>query len=85
MRPSRYDDQQELKEQALVILKKKCNTCHIKQNPFKVFSTKNMDRFALKIEKQVFTLKRMPKGNSVKLTALERETLKEWIKTTKQN
>ncbi len=83
MTTSKYDDKQELKEEALVILKNKCNTCHVKQNPFKVFSMRNMDRLAPKIEKQVFTLKRMPKGNSIKLTAQERETLREWIKSTK--
>ena len=74
-------NQSELKEAAFSILENKCNSCHIKQNPFKVFSLKNMERFAPKIEKQVFTLKRMPKGNKVKLTVTERETLYNWIKS----
>jgi len=76
-------NQSELKEAAFAILESKCNTCHIKQNPFKVFSLRNMERFAPKIEKQVFTLKRMPKGNKVKLTTTERETLYNWILSTR--
>ena len=77
------EDRIRIKEEALVILKSKCNYCHVKQNPFKVFTMKNMDRLALKIEEQVFVLKRMPKSESVKLSSQELETIKKWIDSTK--
>jgi uncharacterized membrane protein len=77
------EQQQSMKEQALTVLKNKCNKCHVKQNPFKVFTSRNMDRLARQIERQVFTLKRMPKGNTVKLTSEERVIIRNWINTTK--
>lgn len=80
---SRYYDYQSPKEQAYTVLKNTCNKCHVKQNPFKVFTLRNMDRFAPQIERQVFILQRMPKGDEVKLTVKEKETLQRWINTTK--
>ena len=75
------DSGTELKLAALEILKAKCNVCHKKQNPFKIFSKKNMDKHAPKIYKQVFVYQRMPKGNEVKLTEEEYQTLKNWLKS----
>ena len=69
-----------LKQAALSVLQTKCNVCHRKQNPFKVFSVKNMEKHAPKIHKQVFVKQRMPKGD-IKLTAMEYSTLKEWLST----
>lgn len=68
-----------IKQQAFVILNTKCNVCHAKENPSMVFTEVNMDQRARKIKLQVFTLKRMPKGNTIKLSDEERKTLKEWI------
>ncbi|MCZ4410304.1 hypothetical protein O3Q51_15925 [Cryomorphaceae bacterium 1068] len=70
-----------LKNRAYNILDSKCNVCHRKQNPFMVFNLKNMDKRAKKINKNVFELQRMPKGDEIKLTAEERETLKNWIQS----
>ena len=69
-----------LKQAALEVLQTKCNFCHRKQNPFKVFSDKNMTKHASKIHKQVFVKQRMPKGDT-KLTDSEYETLKNWLST----
>ena len=71
----------DLAEEALNILKAKCNVCHRKQNPFKIFSQKNMKKHAPKIYEQVFVKKRMPKGDEIKLTEEEAQTLKEWLKS----
>jgi uncharacterized membrane protein len=71
----------QLKTTAFSILENKCNVCHRKQNPFMVFNLKNMDKRAEKINKNVFELQRMPKGDEIKLTLEERETLKNWIQS----
>jgi len=68
---------------AYTVLQTKCNVCHRTQNPSKVFTPNNMNGFAKKIKRQVFFWKRMPKGNSYKLTTEEKKVLKNWIK--KQN
>jgi hypothetical protein len=39
----------DLKAEAFAILNAKCNTCHRKQNPFRVFTLKNMNRHAARI------------------------------------
>jgi len=67
------------KQEVFKLLETKCNTCHRKQNPFMVFSVKNMEKRARKIHKQVFIRKRMPKGDQVKLTNKEYTLLKEWL------
>lgn len=69
----------DLKAEAFAILDAKCNTCHRRQNPFRVFTLKNMNRHAARIYKQVFVYRRMPKGNAPRLTDLEYRTLKLWI------
>ena len=69
----------DLKAEAFAILDAKCNTCHRKQNPFRVFTLKNMNRHGARIYKQVFVYRRMPKGNAPRLTDLEYRTLKLWI------
>ncbi len=70
---------QDIKQNALSVLENKCNVCHKKQNPFKVFSAKNMNKHADKINTQVFIEKRMPKGNTIVLTPQEYQTLKSWL------
>jgi uncharacterized membrane protein len=69
-----------LKKEALTVLETKCNVCHRKQNPFRVFKEKNMERFASKIHEQVFIKKRMPKAGQ-SLTDKESKTLKTWLLT----
>lgn len=73
------DNESELKLNAFVVLKNKCNTCHRKKNPFMIFSEKNMNRRAPKIKRQVFELQRMPKKSGTPLTQSEYSTLKKWI------
>lgn len=71
----------DLKNKALIVLQTKCNVCHQKQNPRKVFTGENVDGLASKIYKQVFVKRRMPRGNEIKLTAAEEATLLSWLKT----
>lgn len=75
------DPDLKLKQAVFEILKTKCNVCHRKKNPFRVFSLKNMDKNAKRIYKQVFVFQRMPKGDKVKLTDEDLETLKHWLKS----
>lgn len=75
------EPESELKKEAFKILKSKCNICHRKKNPFKIFSLRNMDRHASKIYKQVFVYRRMPKGDKIKLTEEEYQLLKTWLKS----
>lgn len=75
------DPEPELRQAAFKLLKAKCNVCHKKKNPFKIFSLKNMDKHAPKIYKQVFVYQRMPKGSTIKLTDEEYQTLKIWLKS----
>jgi len=72
----------EVKKQALAILESKCNVCHRKKNPFMIFKNQNMDKRAVKIYRMVFQERKMPKGNEIKLTSGEYDTLKEWIYNT---
>ena len=74
---------EKLKAKALIVLQTKCNFCHKRQNPFKVFKEKNMSRYAPKVYEQVFVKKRMPKKGI--LTQEERKILEEWLKTEKRN
>lgn len=69
----------ETKDKALSILQAKCNVCHIRQNPFRVFSRNNMNRNAANIYEQVFVKGRMPRGNEISLSEEERQTLKSWL------
>ena len=73
----------QLKEEALSILETKCNACHKKQNPFMVFKEKNMTKRAPRIYQQVFLESRMPKGDEIRLTNKEYNTLKKWLFTEK--
>lgn len=75
------DSTTELETEVLSILKAKCNVCHRKQNPFKIFSLKNLDKHAPKIKEQVFVKKRMPKGDKIKLTDQEIQTLTQWLQS----
>lgn len=76
---------EELKTKAFKILENKCNVCHKKQNPFMVFSMKNMEKRAEKIYKQVFEKRRMPKGDEIKLTPEEYSHLNNWLHTQLNN
>jgi uncharacterized membrane protein len=69
----------QIKQNAFTVLNSKCNTCHAKQNPRMVFTEVNMNKHARKINWQVFILKRMPKGDAVKLSDADRETLRKWL------
>jgi len=72
-------------QQVLKVLQRKCNVCHRKQNPRRVFTLDNMERLAPKIYRQVIVKKRMPKGNAQKLTAQEYTMLKNWLSAQLQN
>lgn len=78
---AKEDRMTSLSDEALLILEKKCNTCHRKQNPFMVFNKKNMNRRVDKIYIAVFISKRMPKNNETPLSELEYNTLKRWAET----
>lgn len=75
----RKDDS--VKDRALTILQGKCNVCHERQNPGKVFTGSNMETHAPKIYKQVFVKQRMPRGNAIKLTPEEKDMLLRWLET----
>jgi uncharacterized membrane protein len=68
-------------DNALKVLTEKCNVCHRRQNPGKVFTPGNMNDLAPAIYKQVFIRKRMPRGNTIKLSEADRKALMDWIKT----
>lgn len=74
-------DQSDLKQVAFEILDNKCNHCHLKQNPRRVFTPYNMESFASNIYQQVVVKKRMPKGRKTKLTAEEYNSLEAWLIT----
>jgi len=71
----------DLKRAAFEVLQVRCNSCHRRQNPFRVFSLRNMDRQAKRIYQVVFVEKRMPKGEAPRLTPQESQTLQAWIST----
>jgi uncharacterized membrane protein len=73
------DPIEEAKAAALRVLQVKCNTCHVRQNPGKVFTTSNMSALAPKINEQVFEKKRMPRGK--RLTKEEYTILQNWLNT----
>ncbi|WP_143306232.1 hypothetical protein [Chitinophaga vietnamensis] len=73
------DNDHDAKEKAFNILKTKCNSCHVKMNPFRVFNRNNMMRHAPAIYEEVFVKGRMPLGDEVKLSEEERQTLKSWL------
>ncbi|MAY84505.1 MAG: hypothetical protein CMP59_10270 [Flavobacteriales bacterium] len=75
------DETDELKALAFQVLKTKCNTCHIKQNPFFIFTKKNMEKRAERINRAVYIEKRMPKADGEKLTQEESYILKRWLET----
>jgi len=77
----RIDTSADARLAALEILKNKCNGCHARQNPSKVFTAVNMNSLAPKIYEQVFTKKRMPRGKQSRLTEEEYNTLKNWLIT----
>ncbi len=55
-----------LRGQVYLILEKQCNVCHREQNPFMVFSLKNMEKRAGKIYKQVFVKNACPKEKTTR-------------------
>ena len=70
-----------VRDNALKVLNEKCNICHRRQNPRKVFTDTNMDELAPAIYKQVFVKKRMPRGNTIKLSETDQKALMDWITT----
>lgn len=74
-----------LKLAAFEVLDTKCNVCHRRQNPFRVFSLKNMEKHASKIYKQVIVKRRMPKGDIIRLTNEEFLVLEKWLLTQNLN
>ena len=70
-----------VRDNALKVLNEKCNICHRRQNPRKVFTDINMDELAPAIYKQVFVKKRMPRGNTINLTETDQKALMDWIRT----
>ena len=70
-----------LKLAAFEILQAKCNSCHLDQNPRRVFTLQNMDDLAPKINRQVFVFKRMPKGKEKRksMTVAEMMSLRNWL------
>jgi len=70
---------EEMQSKILTILSDKCNVCHSKQNPRKVFNDSNVYIYAPEIWKQVFIKKRMPRGKKIVLTALEKDMLQTWL------
>jgi uncharacterized membrane protein len=70
-----------VKDSALKVLNEKCNICHRRQNPRKVFTDANMDKLAPDIYKQVFVKKRMPRGNTISLTEADQKALTDWLRT----
>ena len=71
----------QLQKDALNILETKCNVCHKKQHPFMVFKEKNISKRASNIYNMVFVERRMPRGNDIKLTNEEYNTLEKWLFT----
>jgi uncharacterized membrane protein len=69
----------DVKSSALEVLQTRCNTCHVRQNPGKVFTADNMNTLASKINQQVFVKKRMPRGK--RLTNEEYTMLQNWLNT----
>ncbi len=76
-----YQDttKKQIKDSALVVLKNKCNECHLKKKPTYVFTSDNMNLFVYDIKKQVFVKEKMPKGRGNELTDKEKATLKKWV------
>ncbi|MBL0741086.1 hypothetical protein [Chryseolinea lacunae] len=74
----RIDD---VKARALTVLEQKCNVCHVRNNPRKVFTPATMELHAERIYKQVFVKRRMPKGDAIRLSAQEEATLLQWLET----
>lgn len=70
-------------QRALEVLEQRCNTCHRRQNPFKIFKVKNLEKYAPLIYQQVFELKRMPKDGS-KLSESEQKALLDLIEMAKR-
>jgi len=72
-------NQNDVQQQALTILKNKCNVCHTIKKRQTVFTIDNMDSLSDIIYYQVFEKKKMPKGRKIKLTQQEEAQLKTWL------
>lgn len=68
-----------IKRKAELVLIENCNPCHKRMNPSKVFSAKNMEEHAAKIEEEALIKKRMPLGFWNKLEEEELESLETWV------
>ncbi len=69
-----------LQNSALTVLEGKCNDCHRKDKPRKVFTLDNMDKEARSIYRQVFVRERMPKKDAPPLTREEKGQLEAWLR-----
>lgn len=69
----------EIKRKAELVLIENCNPCHKRMNPSKVFSAKNMELHATKIENEALIKKRMPLGFWNKLEEKELKALQTWV------
>jgi len=68
-----------IKHRAELVLIENCNPCHKRMNPSKVFSAKNMEQHAAKIEAEALIKKRMPLGFWNKLEEKDLEALQTWV------
>ena len=68
-----------IKRKAELVLIENCNPCHKRMNPSKVFSAKNMELHAAKIEDEALIKKRMPLGFWNKLEEKELQALQTWV------
>ena len=76
---NRYKTQEVPKDDAFIVLREKCNVCHVTKKRTDIFTLDNMDSLAIDIHKQVFIKKKMPKGRKVKLTTEEQRILEKWL------
>lgn len=74
-----------IKTKAFKVLSNKCNVCHEKRNPRRVFTMDNMNNWSNDVYKQVFIKKRMPKGKKIKLTSDEYQDVLTWVSSLKTN
>ena len=75
-------NQNDMKQQAYMVLQDKCNVCHATKKKTDIFTLDNMDSLAPDIHKQVFIKRKMPKGRKIRLTETETQQLQVWLEDT---
>lgn len=73
--------QTSLKQKAFVVLRDKCNVCHVSKKRLALFTLANMDSLQLEINNQVFIKRKMPKGKRNRLSQKEELDLTNWLNT----